>query len=123
VKAAVLAVDTAFNNSDVETILKYMHPESSRFAADGGLLSPEYTEAELKTFYEAGNEFNSQARYLDVKIYGVTGVVTYYTVEETTQPDGNTTQATIRSTEIWVKQGGHWKRVHIHSSPLTPVQE
>ncbi len=124
VKAAVLAVDAAFSNGDVETILKYMHPEHSRFAGDGGLVNPVgFTEAGLKAFFEAGNKLNIQGRHMEVKIYGDTGVVTYYTVIVIILPDGNITQTTTRETEVWVKQDGNWKRVHIHSSPLTPAQQ
>jgi len=123
-KTAVLAVDAAYSSGDVEAILKYMHPEHSRFAADGGLINPiGFAEAGLKAYFEAGNKLNIQGRHMDVKIYGNTGVVTYYTVIETTLPDGNTTQATTRETEVWVKLDGNWKRVHIHSSPLTPAQQ
>jgi ketosteroid isomerase-like protein len=123
VKAAVLAVDAAYSNSDVETILKYLHPEHSRFANDGGLVNPVDTAAELKASFEAGNKLDLRARHMDVKIYGNTGVVTYYTVVADTQPDGSTLQSTTRDTEVWVKQRGGWKRVHIHSSPLTPAQD
>jgi ketosteroid isomerase-like protein len=123
VKAAVLAVDAAYSSGDVETIFKYMHPEHSRFAADGGLLNPAmFTREGLKTFFEKNN-LNVRARHIVVKIYGNTGVVTCYTLITTTRTDGNITRATDRSTEIWVKQDGNWKRVHIHSSLLTPVQQ
>ena len=123
VKAAVLAVDAAYTSGDVETIAKYMHPDHSRFAGDGGLVNPAaFSSAGLQAFFDA-NKLNIQSRHMDVKIYGKTGVVTYYTVVVTTDPDGNTTQATTRDTEIWIKQGGNWKRVHIHSSPLTPAQQ
>lgn len=123
VKAAVLAVDEAFSNADVKKIIKYLHPESSIFPTDGGLLRSVYTEDELNTWFESGFKFDSQARHINIKFYGNTSVVTYYTVEETTQPDGSATQSTVRATEIWIKQKGNWMRVHIHSSLLTPVQE
>ncbi len=123
VKAAVLAVDAAFSNGDVETILKYMHPEHSRFAGEGGLVNAVmFTEVGLKAFFEAGNKLNIQGRHMEVKIYGDTGVVTYYTLIVITLPDGNSKQFTDRETEVWVKQDGNWKRVHIHSSSLTPAQ-
>ena len=123
VKAAVLAVDAAFSSGDVETIVKYMHPEHSRFGTDGGLLFPGFTKADVQAFFDSGIKLDIQSRHIDVKMFGNTGVVTYYTVIVTTQPDGDTTPATTRDTEVWVKQGGNWKRVHIHSSPLAPAQE
>jgi ketosteroid isomerase-like protein len=122
VKAAVLAMDAAFSSGDVETIAKYTHPEHSRFAADGGLVNPGFTKAGVKAFFDTGIKLNVQSRHIEVKVFGNAAVVTYYTLTATTQPDGNTTQATSRDTEVWIKQGGNWKRVHIHSSPLAPAQ-
>jgi ketosteroid isomerase-like protein len=101
VKAAVLAVDAAYNSGDVDAIARYMHSEHSRFPA-GGLLSNGFNKEALKASFDAGLKLDIAARHLGVKIYGSTAVATGYT-------EGTATS----------KQGGKWKRVHIHSSPVT----
>ena len=55
VKAAVLAVDAAYNSGDVEAIAQYMHSEHSRFPA-GGLLSEGFDKEALKASFDAGLE-------------------------------------------------------------------
>ncbi len=119
VKAAVLAVDDAFKTKDVDAIARYMHPDHSRFFA-GGLLIEGFSKEPLKAFFDAGGEVDLVSRHLGVKIYGNTAVVTGYNEGTVTSPDGNVDSFTLRFSEIWIKQEGQWKRVHIHSSQLIP---
>ena len=121
VKAAVLAVDAAYNSGDVEAIAQYMHSEHSRFQG-GGLLVEGFDKEGIKANFEAGLKLNIAARHLDVKIYGSTAVATGYTEGTATSPDGTVNQIRSRFTEVWTKQGGKWKRVHIHSSQVTAAQ-
>ena len=118
VKAAVLAVDDAYNRGDVDAIAQYMHSEHSRFPA-AGLLAEGFSKEGLKAAFDAGLKLDITARHLDVKIYGNTAVATGYIEGSITSQDGTIDQTTLRFTEVWIKQGGKWKRVHIHSSPLT----
>ena len=121
VKAAVLAVDAAYNSGDVDAIAQYMHSEHSRFPA-GGLLTEGFDKEGLKASFDAGFKLDIAARHLDVKIYGSTAVATGYTEGTATSQDGTVNQIRGRFTEVWTKQGGNWKRVHIHSSPVTAPQ-
>ncbi len=121
VKAAVLAVDAAYNSGDVDAIAQYMHSEHSRFQA-GGLLSEGFDKEALKALFDAGLKVDIAARHLGVKIYGSSAVATGYTEGTVTLPDGTVNQRRSRFTEVWTKQGGKWKRVHIHSSPVTEPQ-
>ncbi len=121
VKAAVLAVDAAFKTGDVDAIAQYMHPEHSRFLP-GQLLLEGFSKDGLKALFDSGLKVDLETRHLNVKIYGNTAVATGYNVGTVTLPDGAVNQPTNRFTEVWIKQEGKWKRVHLHSSPLTGQQ-
>jgi ketosteroid isomerase-like protein len=122
VKAAVLAVDAAYNSGDVDAIAQYMHSEHSQFPPGTGLLVEGFDKERLKADFDAGFSLDITARHLGVKIYGNTAVVTGYIEGRVTMPGGAINQPRSRFTEVWIKQGGKWKRVHIHSSPLTGQQ-
>ena len=60
---------------------------------------------------------------MEVKVYGGdTAVVTGYLVGTTTVPNGTTNQLSDRRTAVMIKQGGQWKEVRHHQSPLKGVQ-
>lgn len=122
VRAAVLRLDAAFMAGDVEAIAKYMHPEYTMFLfpgeVRGELLIEGFSKDRLKALFDAGMKVDIETRHLGVKIFGITAVVTSYAVGIVTLPDGTVKRTTRRITEIWVKEKGEWKRVHIHESPL-----
>ena len=102
-------------------IAQYFHSEHSRFHAEG-LLVEGFDKERLKANFDAGLKLDITARHLGVKIYGNTAVATGYIEGRITLPDGIINETRARFTEVWIKQGGKWKRVHIHSSPLTGQQ-
>ncbi len=118
VKAAQLALIAALNEGDVEIIAQYLLSEHSRFPAEG-LLVEGFTKEDLKAAFDAGLKLAITARHLDVKIYGNTAIATGYIEGSITLPGGIFEEIRQRFTEVWIKQGDNWKRVHIHSSPLT----
>ncbi len=102
----------------MEIIAQYLLSEHSRFPAEG-LLVEGFTKKDLKAAFDAGLKLEITARHLDVKIYGNTAIATGYIEGSITLPGGIFEQIRQRFTEVWIKQEGKWKRVHIHSSPLT----
>jgi ketosteroid isomerase-like protein len=96
--------------------------EYSNFGRGGGLLntstSPEERRKDFQASVAAGFKRNYQLRNLEVKVYGNTAVVTGYLVGAMTVPDGDVNRWTDRRTGVWVKQGGTWKEVHMHQSPI-----
>ncbi len=96
--------------------------ESTRFGPGGGLLevfgSLEEQEQIRKAEFDAGLKYNLRARHLDIRVYGNTAVVTLYGVGAA----GNNAQVNNRITRVWVKQGGQWKMVHAHLSPVVLSQ-
>ena len=103
-------------------------PENTIFTAGGGLLgrttSLEDREKSFERRIGAGlrNRYN-QPRHSEVEVYGnMFAVETSYTTGSSTSPGGTIILHRNRATRIWIKQGGQWKIVHQHYSPVQPLQ-
>ena len=115
VKAAFLDFYASLRSGDVDGYMQHFSASgATAFETEGGLLSASTLE-ELRRNRQAaangGNNPNVQLRNLEVRVYGNTAVLTGYRVSP-----GN--PGVARYTNVWVKQGGTWKRVHRHASPL-----
>ena len=128
IKAATLEHFVTLSAGDVAAHVQHHLPEHTNFGVDGGLLaefdSLDEEQSGLQADFDAGLKLNLQLRHLKVKVYGNTAVVTGYVVGTATSPDGDTQQVTSRRTAVLIKQGGQWREVHSHSSPLmtAPLQ-
>ena len=113
----------ALNAGDVNAFIPYYPSESSVFAG-GGLLerfdSLEERRNDFQAGVDAGLKLNLQLQHMEVKVYGNAAVVTGYLTGTNTAPDGTVTQTRERRTGVLIKQGGQWKEVHRHASPLFP---
>ncbi len=123
VKAADENYYAAMNSGDARGWAQSrLSAESTRFGPGGGLLevfgSLEEQEQIRKAEFDAGLKYNLRARHLEVRVYGNTAVVTLYGVGTVTASSGNNAQVNNRITRVWVKQGGQWKMVHAHLSPV-----
>jgi hypothetical protein len=74
----------------------------------------------IQARYDSGWKLNLVIRHLDVKVYGNAAVVTAY-VDGPVTYGGTTLRGTRRETQVWIKQSGQWKRVHLHQSQLEPA--
>ncbi len=123
VKAAVRGHFVALNAGDVNAFIPYYPSESSVFAG-GRLLGRFHSLEERRDGFQAGvdagEKFNLQLQHMEVKVYGNAAVVTGYLTGTDTAPDGTVTQVREQRTGVLIKQGGQWKEVHRHSSPLLP---
>ncbi len=123
VKAAVLGHFVALNAGNVNAFIPYYPSESSVFAG-GGLLerfhSLEERRNDFQAGVDAGQKLNLQLQHMEVKVYGNAAVVTGYLTGTNTAPDGTVVQTRERRTGVLIKQGGQWKEVHRHASPLFP---
>ncbi len=126
VKAALNNHFAVRNAGDADAYIQLHSPKRSNFGAGGQLLnryaSLENEKKNLQARFDAGVKYNVQFRHLEVEVYGNVAVVTGYGVGTITRPDGTTQQATNRRTVVLIKQGGQWKAVHGHSSPLRGPQ-
>ena len=119
VKAAEDNYYAAMNSGDAHGWAQSrLSEESTRFGPGGALLevfgSLEEQEQNRRAEFDAGLKYNLRARHLDIRVYGNTAVVTLYGVGAA----GNNAQVNNRITRVWVKQGGQWKMVHAHLSPV-----
>ncbi len=111
-----------FTAQSADVITQHHLAGHTGFGADGGLLGvTDSLEEERKTRRaetDAGLTRNMQLRHLDAKIYGDVAVTTGYVIGTRTLPDGTTERVANRRTAVLIKQGGQWKEVHTHNSPL-----
>jgi len=126
VKAALQRYTVALSAGDASALMQLHGAANTSFGAGGGLLatfdSPEERVKSFQANRDAGLKLNVQLRHVEVSVYGDTAVTTSYAVGTVTQPNGTTGQANNRLTTVWVKQGGQWKEVHRHLSPLSGPQ-
>ena len=117
--AAVRRYTTALNTEDANALMQLHALESTSFDPRGGLLETFDSLEQAVLNNDTGLKYNLQARDIGVRVYGnLTAVATSYAVGTITRPNGTTGQVNIRITMVWVKQGGQWKVVHRHHSPL-----
>jgi len=118
VKAEMERYFAALNAGDANAYIQHFMPETSAFVGTG-LISHAHSLGEQRSTFEAsGLKRNLQLRHLEVKVYGNTAITTCYVVGTTTNADGITNQARSQRTGVLIKQGGQWKEVHQHRSPL-----
>jgi len=112
-----------FTTQNVDVIVQHHLAGHSGFGVDGGLLgvtdSLEEERNNLRAEFNAGLKRNLQLRHLEAKIYGDVAVTTGYVIGTRILPDGTTERVANRRTAVLIKQGGQWKEVHTHNSPLT----
>ncbi len=123
VKAAAQRFYAALNAGDAGALTELHAAENTRFGPGGALLatsdSLEEQRKNQQAAFDAGPKYNLQARHIDVRVYGNSpAVTTHYGAGTITPPNGTTFQVNNRITRVWIKQGGGWKVVHQHLSPL-----
>jgi len=124
VRAALQSFVAALNAGDAGALTRLHATANTNFGARGGLLETYNSPEERRQAFQATRvKFNVQARHIDVRIYGSsTAVATNYGVGRITRPDGTTGQVNNRITAVLIKQGGQWKIVHQHLSPMVLPQ-
>ncbi len=127
VRAAVQRFYAALNAGDAGALTDFYAAENTRFGTGGALLetfdSLDEKRMNQQAAFDAGPKYNLQARHIDVSLYGnSTAVVTSYGVGRLTFPNGTIGQPNNRITAVLIKQGGQWKIVHRHLSPVVLPQ-
>ena len=122
VKAAMQRSQAAANSGDANTEAQILLEGFTSFGFAGGLLERvdlEEARKNRQAAFDAGLKFNLQDRHIEVSVYGnSTAVATSYRVGTITLPNGNTVRPNNRITTVLIKQGGQWKVVHRHISPV-----
>ncbi len=119
VKAAFLDFYASLRSGDVDGYIEHFSASgATAFETEGGLLSTSTLE-ELRRNRQAGasagNNPNVRLRHMEVRVYGNTAVLTGYRVSPNNQ-------SIARYSNVWVKEGATWKRVHRHASLLRTPQ-
>ncbi len=121
VQAAFLSLFTMLRAHDSQSMVQLYMPDYTEFDRGGGMLvrtaTPEEKGKARQAIFDNVN-ITLQPRNVEVKVYGNTAVVTAYLVGSITPPNSETIRVSDRRTGVWVKQGGTWKEVHMHQSPI-----
>jgi len=122
VRAALQRYTIALTTGDASALMQLHAAASNTFGAGGGLLETFDSLEERRNSFQAtrdsGFKLNVQLRHVEVSVYGDSAVTTSYAVGTVTQSSGTTVRVNNRLTTVWVKQGGQWKEVHRHLSPV-----
>jgi len=121
VKASEMEHFAARGGGDAGTVVQHHLPGHTSFVSGELLSRSDSLEDErnnLQAQFDAGFKTDAQPRHFEVKVYGNTAVTTCYMVGTQTLPDGTTHQVNSQRTAVLIKQGGQWKEVHVHVSPL-----
>ncbi len=126
VRAALQRYTVALNAGDANAWIQLHAVGNTRFGPGGTLLEKYDSLEERRKIqqaeFDSGVKYNVQSRHLEISVYGDTAVTTSYGVGTVTQPDGTVNPTNNRITRVWVKQGGQWKQVHQHFSPMVLPQ-
>ncbi len=121
VKAAFLNLFTTLRAHDSQSMAQNYMPDYTNFGRGGGLLirtaTPEEMGKARQAVFDSIN-ITLQPRNVEVQVYGNTAVVTAYLIGSITPANNETIRVNDRRTGVWVKQGGTWKEVHMHQSPI-----
>ena len=121
VKTAFLNLFTTLRAHDSQSMGQYYMPDYTDFGRGGGLLirtaTPEEKAKARQAIFDTVN-ITLQPRNVEVQVYGNTAVVTAYLIGSITPPNNETIRVNDRRTGVWVKEGGTWKEVHMHQSPI-----
>ena len=120
-RQALDATLAAWNAGDVDGFVRYFADDSWGFYLDGALLADGASLQQMAELYEAGLKPNIELRHVAIAVYGNTAVSAAYMVGSIDPGfGGETVQGTWRYTETRINEGGIWKIVQYHFSPLTP---
>jgi CubicO group peptidase (beta-lactamase class C family) len=120
VKAAVTSLMDGYSSSNADQIERLIAPQQSSFDIEGEALSTFVDGPKIRREFKSGVKVNLSAHNLDVAVYGDTALATCITTSVITVPgEGVRNNLPWRTSFVWNKQGGAWKLIHVHFSPLT----
>ena len=117
--AAAQELIDGHNNSDVETLSKFWHPDCTFFTEKGILeVHRVQTREHQQGLYDAGLSFELYWEDLRVQAYENAGVTTGYMCGFSQgAKDAPRKECRIRYSILWIKEDDQWRRVHAHLSP------
>ena len=114
------SIIAAWNSGNIDKVQKYYGDEFRSFDPNGELLTT-WNWNSAKEWFETGSISINKPQHRQVRIFGNTALLTYYTKMTIKHSDGSSEIQTRRNTTMMVKQSGQWKVEHYHASLLTPT--
>lgn len=118
VSAAIRETLAAWRDGRFQDFASFYDSSARGFYLDGGPLAGTFDAGTMQAAHSAGFRADVVLRDLEVRVYGETSVAAAYLVGRLTLPGGVELPGTWRYTETRVRQGGAWKVVQFHFSPL-----
>lgn len=120
VRAAIVQSLAAWKAGDFQALGNFYAARTRGFMLDGGMLLSGYNPAALEAAVSAGFSFALEPHDIDIMIVGAGVAVAVAIVEGSISlPGGEVQQGSWRYSETRLKEGGVWKVVQYHFSPLT----
>ena len=120
VRAAMVESLAAWSAADFQKLGNFYAAETRGYMLDGGMLITGYNAAALEMAVSAGFGFNVEPRDIDIMMVTETVAVTVAIVEGAiTMPGGEVQEGSWRYSETRKLEGGVWKVVQYHFSPLS----
>jgi ketosteroid isomerase-like protein len=117
VNAVVKNAEKAFNSCDVAAMQGITHAGFFGFN-DDGTLETGNSMADMKANCDAGTKVNYNFTLLKTDMRGDMAVVAGTAKGTVTPKDGEAMNLHGKFTVVLVKDGGAWKSLHVHTSPV-----
>lgn len=119
VRAAMEGSLAAWRDGDFQKLATFYAANTRGFMLDGGYLITGFSVEALQAAAEMGVAFDVEPQDVDVMMFG-DGVAVAAAILEgsVTLPGGAVQEGSWRYTETRVKEGGMWKVLQYHFSPL-----
>jgi len=120
VRAAMEASLEAWRTGDFATLGNYYSAQTRGFMLDGGFLITGFSVEALEAAASMGVAFDVRPTEIDILVVSEGVAVTVAIVEgSVTMPGGDVQEGPWRYSETRIKEGGVWKVVQYHFSPMT----
>jgi hypothetical protein len=120
VRAAMVESLAAWSAADFQKLGSFYATQTRGFMLDGGMLITGYNAAALEMAVAAGFAFNVEPHDIDIMMVTNDVAVSVAIVEGAiTLPGGALEEGSWRYSETRVLEGGAWKVVQYHFSPLS----
>lgn len=111
--------NAAYLANDMAAYWPFYDPAVTMWLGDDPSTLAAYKEQWTKLLKGGGKVLENTLSDLAVRVgpSGDSAVASYTVHVVTRQPDGSVTKERARETDVWFKQSGAWKVVHLHYAP------
>jgi ketosteroid isomerase-like protein len=119
VRDAEQRFNAAYLANDMGAYWPFYDPSLTMWLGDDRVTLAAYREQWTKLLKDGGKVLENTLSDLVVRVgpSGDSAVASYTVRVVTRQPDGSVTKERARETDVWFKENGAWKVVHLHYAP------